>query len=256
MENSGNYYTRDRFYTSAEKRSLRSGDLDLAMAVCRARHDERAVTLAFARERDPRLKANGIPKVLYSLCVQLGIAYPSGPVPIEEKGHRPRKRQREIVNYLASLPHAESYQEQHWLDTPEFWAFVSLSDPEDPSGKCRSELKEEIRRKTATWCDRWVLYSSISFVSLKGKTDHIYMFPFADELKKAASRPRMKYMKSHTFLAYSQAVPGREPGYISGYLQDSILELAERMTVGYVSFRYGIPVADVVRVLEESREQS
>ena len=63
-------------------------------------------------------------------------------------------------------------------------------------------------------------------------------------------------MKSHTFLAYSQAVPGREPGYISGYLQDSILELAERMTVGYVSFRYGIPVADVVRVLEESREQS
>lgn len=247
MENTGNYYTRGRFYTSAEKRSLRSGDLDLAMDVCRARHDERAVALAFAREGDTRLKANGIPKVLDSLCVRLGISYPSGPNPVGEKGLRPRNRQREIVKYLASLPNAESYQEQHWLDTPEFWAFADLSDADEFSED--ASLKNEIRRKAASWCDRWVLYSSVSFVSLKGAKDHIYMFPFADELKKPANRPRMKYLKSHTWLAYSQVIPPGKPGNISRTIQDQVLNLAERMTVGYVSFRCGISVADVVSLL-------
>lgn len=253
MENVSNYYSRDRFYTSAEKRSLRSGDLDLAMDVCRARHGERAVALAFAREGDTRLKANGIPKVLDSLCVRLGISYPSGPIPIGEKGLRPRNRQREIVNYLASLPNAESYQEQHWLDTPEFWAFAVQTDTDDSVGD--ASLKKEIRKKAASWCDRWVLYSSVSFVSLKGAKDLIYMFPFAEELKNGANRPRMKYMKSHTWLAYSQAFPPRKPENISRTLQNQVLELTEKMTVGYISYRCGITVANVVSLLAD-RESS
>ena len=249
MENIGNNYSRDRFYTSAEKRSLRSGDPELAMEVCRARHNERAVTLAFARAGDTRLKASGIPKVLDRLCVQLGISCPSGPIPVEKKGLRPRNRQREIVNYLASLPNAESYQEQHWLDTPEFWAFADISDAEACSGGFVGNLKKEIRRKAAFWCDRWVLYSSVSFVSIREEKDHIYMFPFADELKKGANRPRMKYLKNHTWLAYSQAFPRREPENVSSAVLDRVLELAEKMTVGYVSFRCGIPVADVISLL-------
>ena len=255
MEIIGNYYSRDRYYTSAEKRSLLSGDPELAMEVCRARHAERAVALAFARAGDTRLKANGVPKVLHSLCVQLGISYPSGPIPAGNKGLRPRNRQREIVNYLASLPNAENYQEQHWLDTPELWAFADLTDDEGSSGGSRGELKEEIRRRAASWCDRWVLYSSVSFVSMKGEKDHIYMFPFADELKKGANRPRMKYLKSHTWLAYSQAFPRREPENVSSAVLDRVLELAEKMTVGYVSFRCGIPVADVISLLAANGER-
>ena len=183
METIGNFFERDRFYSSDEKKSLRSGDLALAMETCRGRHNERAVAQAFARTGDTRLKASGVPKVLDSLCVRLGISYPSGPNPAGEKGLRPRKRQREIVNYLASLPNAESYREQHWLDTPELWAFADLSDGKDSSGAVCSELKDEIRRKAASWCDRWVPYSLVSLVSMKGETGHIYLFPFADELK-------------------------------------------------------------------------
>ena len=256
MENLGNYFERDRFYTSAEKRSLSSGDLALAMETCRGRHSERAVALAFARAGDTRLKASGVPKVLDSLCVQLGISYPSGANPAGEKGLRPRNRQREIVNYLSSLPNAESYLEQHWLDTPELWAFVDLADDTESSGGSCSELKEEIRRKAAFWCDRWVTYSSVSFVSKKGETDRIYLFPFADELKTKTNRPRMKYLKNHTFLAYSQALSVRKPVDLSNSLREKALELSERMTVGYVSFRCGIPVADVVSLLEENVKRS
>ena len=255
MESIGNYYSQNRYYTSAEKRSLLSGDPELAMEICRVRHDERAVALAFARAGDSRLKANGVPKVLYSLCVQLGIFYPSGPILIEEKGQRPRNRQREIMNYLASLPNAENYQEQHWLDTPEFWAFADLTDTGKSSGGAGGNLKKEIRKKAASWCDRWVLYSSVSFVSMKGRKDHIYMFPFADELKKETNRPRMKYLKSHTWLAYSQAFPYREPENVSSTVLDKILELAERMTVGYVSFNCGISVADVISLLAANGKQ-
>ena len=247
MEYFENYCAGNRYYTSAEKRSLRSGDLDLAMDVCRSRHDERAVALAFERAGDTRLKANGIPKVLDSLCVQLGISYHSGPNPIGEKGLRPRNRQREIVNYLASLPNAESYQEQHWLDTPEFWAFADLSDGDNSS----EDLKKEIRRKAASWCDRWVLYSSVSFVSLKEEKDRIYMFPFADELKNRTNRPRKKYLQSHTWLAYSQTFPFKTPENISGAVQDKVFELAGKMSVGYISYRCGISVADVIGLLEK-----
>ena len=169
MENPCTYFERERVYTSAEKKSLRSGDLALAMETCRARHNERAVTQAFARAGDTRLKASGVPKVLDSLCVQLGISYPSGANPAGKKGLRPRNRQREIVNYLASLPNAESYREQHWLDTPELWAFADLAEDTDSSRAGSCELKDEIRRKAASWCDRWVTYSSVSFVSMKGK---------------------------------------------------------------------------------------
>ena len=256
METIGNFFERDRFYSSDEKKSLRSGDLALAMETCRGRHNERAVAQAFARTGDTRLKASGVPKVLDSLCVRLGISYPSGPNPAGEKGLRPRNRQREIVNYLASLPNAESYREQHWLDTPELWAFADLSDGTDSSGAVCSELKDEIRRKAASWCDRWVPYSSVSFVSMKGETDRIYLFPFADELKTKTNRPRMKYLKSHTYLAYSQALSGRKPVKISESVREKALELSERMTIGYVSFRCGIPVADVVSLLEERRRQA
>ena len=256
METIGNFFERDRFYTSAEKKSLRSGDLDLAMETCRGRHNERAVAQAFARAGDTRLKASGVPKVLDSLCVRLGISYPSGANPAGEKGLRPRNRQREIVNYLASLPNAESYREQHWLDTPELWAFADLADGTDSSGSVCCELKEEIRRKAASWCDRWISYSSVSLVSMKGETGHIYLFPFADELKTKTNRPRMKYLKSHTYLAYSQAVSVREPAKVSESVREKVFELSERMTVGYVSFRCGIPVADVVSLLEERGGQA
>ena len=256
METVGNFFERDRVYTSAEKKSLRSGDLALAMETCRGRHNERAVAQAFARAGDTRLKASGVPKVLDSLCVRLGISFPSGANPAGKKGLRPRNRQREIVNYLASLPNAESYREQHWLDTPELWAFVDLTDGTNTSGAPICELKEEIRRKAASWCDRWVLYSSVSFVSMKGETDGIYLFPFADELKTKTNRPRMKYLKSHTFLAYSQALSGRKPAKVSVSVREKALELSERMTVGYVSFRCGIPVADVVSLLEERGKQA
>ena len=66
----------------------------------------------------------------------------------------------------------------------------------------------------------------------------------------------MEYLKSHTYLAYSQALSGRKPVKISESVREKALELSERMTIGYVSFRCGIPVADVVNLLEERRRQA
>ncbi|MBQ6342242.1 MAG: hypothetical protein IJI41_03860 [Anaerolineaceae bacterium] len=246
---------RGRYYTSAEKDALMNGSLKEAIAVCSGRHSLYAIEQAYRRCRNRMYAVNGVPMTLDRLCLRLGIRYKNEFVPAAAKGKRVRRKQDEIIAYLASLPHADDYFEKTWLDTPELWAFVDPDSISDVSGTGCENLKIELQQRMDKWCDKWIPLSSISLPAKNMIPKEYYLFPFEEELKSGnATKGRKKYLLDHTYLAYSQVRP-RDAGIVSEHIKTKVIELSGHRTTGYISFKYGIPIADVIRILNENRDQ-
>lgn len=248
------YEIRDRRYTSAEKESLRSGDIKNAIAVCRGRHSLSGIYSAFCRMKGTVPEKGGIPETLHRLCVKLGILT-AGDRPSYLAGKKLAAKQKEIVNYLASLPNAANLREKHWLDTPELWAFVDFDRITDPWGDSCGNLKVELQKRMDSWCDRWIPYSSVARSGIRNRLDSVYIFPFRDELENASGLPRTRkrYIEEASRLAESQAVHRPDKGKTGKADAYRVLELYRRMSIGYISFTCCMPVAEVVRILDSEQ---
>ena len=254
MNIADNYEIRDKRYTSAEKESLRSGDIRKAIDVCSGRHSLSGIYSAFSRMKKSAADTGGIPGTLYRLCVKLGILT-AGNRPSYLTGKRILTRQKEIVNYLASLPNAPNLREEHWLDTPELWAFVDFDRIVDPWGDSCGNLKDELRMRMDSWCDRWIPYSSVARSGIRNRLDSIYLFPFREELeyRTAVPRSRKKYMEETSRIAESQAILRTDAGRIDKADAYRVLELYGRMSIGYISFSCCLPIAEVIRILDSEQ---
>ena len=247
---------RGRYYTTAEKQSLASGNFELASEICRTRHSSQAISLAFRRYRDLRFNANGIPRTLDRLCLKLRIRYLRESTPVYSKGTKSRRQQNEVMSFLASLPNAENYMEETWLDTPELWPFVNFEKIRSANGDSCENLVEELRRRIDSWCDRWIPYSSTSLPGMKTPPENIYLFPFYDDLKSdSLPRSRKRYLLNNTFLAYSQARKRKGPLSVSEATRSRVIDLSRKMSIGYTSFKCGVTVADVIEILNENRDE-
>lgn len=257
MKSVGNFDKRGRYYTTAEKESLKSGKFEEAAEICRSRHSDKAVYMAFTRAADPRLTPDGIPKTLARLSFRLGIRDYKTATPSRIKGRKPRSRQNEILNYLASLPNAENYGEEHWLDTPELWPFVDPVTIRYPYGDSCGDLRTALKTRMESWCDRWIPFSRTSFSEADTVIpESLYLFPFGGEVKdRQIPRSRKRYAEDNTFLAFSQAEGKKEKTEISGSAKSGILELSGRMSIGYISFRFNVTVADVIDVISSGNTQ-
>ncbi len=247
---------RGRYYTTAEKESLASGNFEMASEICKARHSSQAIDLAFRRHRDLRFNVNGIPRTLDRLCLKLRIRYLRESTPAYSKGTKSRRQQNEVMSFLASLPNAENYKEENWLDTPELWPFVNLEKIRNVNGDNCENLAEELRWRIDSWCDRWIPYSSTALPGMKTAPDNIYLFPFYDDMRSdSLSRSRKRYLLNNTFLAYSQARKRKEPLSVSQSIRSRVIDLSRKMSIGYTSFKCGVTVADVFEILNENRDE-
>ena len=244
------------YYTTEEKKSLESGNFEQASETCRGRHSPRGISEAYRRCCDLRFYANGIPRTLDRLCLKLRIRYLKESNPACLKGARARNFQTEIVRHLASLPNAENYQEENWLDTPELWPFVNLDQIRDISGDHCENLKDELRWRMESWCDRWVPFSSTALQGMKTCPEDIYLFPLWEDMgSRSMPRSRKRFLGDNTFLAFSQTGIRKEPVSVSESVRSKVITLSKNMSIGYTSFKCGITVADVVAILNENREQ-
>ena len=238
-----------RYYTTAEKDSLNAGNYEDAAELCRGRHSEKGIYVAFSRAMDSKLAANGIPKSLNRLILKLGLRYYRPPTPSPVGYKKSPGRQNEILHFLASLPNAENYQEEHWLDTPELWPFVDPDKIRYLRGESCGDLREALLTRMESWGDRWIPFSDTSFSLPAVFPDSLYLFPYRDELKERnLPNSRKRYLADHTFLALSQTDGKREQKKISQCKASGILEWKGRMSIGYISFRFGVPVADVIDI--------
>ena len=245
------------YYTTAEKECLKSGDLEQAAEICGGRHTMKGIYSASRRAMDPRVTENGIPRALDRLCVRLGIRSVRTANPANERGKKIRGRQDEIVRLLASLPNAANYDEEHWLDTPELWPFVEFERIREPYSEICGNLRTALETRIERWCDRWIPYSSTSFSNRPYPPDGLYIFPFADELRAGITcRSRKKYVLEHTWLARSQVKKKESTENISPACREEVLNLAGKMSVGFISFRCALQVADVVRIMESESEKN
>ena len=196
----------------------------------------------------------GIPVTLHRLCVKLGILT-AGDRPSYLAGKKLAAKQKEIVNYLASLPNAANLREEHWLDTPELWAFVDFDRIVNPWGDSCGNLKDELRMRMDSWCDRWIPYSSVARSGIRNRLDSIYLFPFREELeyRTAVPRSRKKYMEETSRIAESQAILRTDAGRIDKADAYRVLELYGRMSIGYISFSCSIPISEVIRILDSEQ---
>lgn len=250
------FVLRGRYYTTAEKNSLASGNFETASEICKARHSSQAIDLAFRRYRDLRFNANGIPRTLDRLCLKLRIRYLRESTPAYSKGTKSRRRQNEVISFLASLPNAENYREEHWLDTPELWPFVNLEKIRNVNGDSCENLAEELRRRIGSWCDRWIPYSSTALPGMKPAPENIYLFPFYEDLRSdSLPRSRKRYLLNNTFMAYSQARKRKEPLQVSEPVRSGVIDLSRKMSIGYTSFKCGVTVADVLEIMKEDRDE-
>ena len=255
-DNSFEFEMKGSYYTTAEKESLATRDLENASETCRPRHSLPGINQAFRRSGDQRIGANGIPRTLDRLCLKLRIRWLKESTPACAKGSRARNFQNEIVSFLASLPNAMNYREENWLDTPELWPFVDLEQIHDINGENCENLKEELRWRMDNWCDRWIPYASTSLPGMKTSPEHIYLFPFWEDLKsKSLPRSRKKFLGNNTFLALSQARTRKEPVSVSESVRERVIKLGGKMSIGYTSFKCGVTVADVIEILNENRDQ-
>lgn len=254
MNASDKYEVRSRRYTAAEKESLKSGDLNRAIAVCRGRHSIPGIYSAFSRMKSAEADTGGIPRTLHRLCVRLGILT-VGDRPSYLAGKKLAAKQKEIVNYLASLPNAANLREEHWLDTPELWAFVDFGRITDPWGDSCGNLKDALRMRMESWCDRWIPYSSVARSGIRNRLDSVYIFPFRDELENASGLPRTRkrYIEETSRLAESQAVYRPDKGKTGKADAYRVRQLYGRMSIGYISFTCCIPVAEVIRILDSEQ---
>lgn len=250
MESFGQFQKTGRYYTTAEKEFLKSGDFERAAEVCGNRHSRKGIYNTLRRNMDPRLTENGIPRALDRLCIKLGIRSVRTVNPENERGKKIRSRQDEIVRRLASLPNAANYDEEHWLDTPELWPFVDFERIREPYGDSGGNLRQALEARIEGWCDRWIPYSDTLFSNRRYPPDGLYIYPFEDELRAGIPvRTRKKYVMDHTWLALSQARKKEHGENIGSAVRDEVLKLAGKMSVGFISFRCGLPVADVVSIM-------
>ena len=250
------FETTSGYYTTEEKKSLESGCFEQASETCRGRHSSRGISEAYRRCLDLRFNANGIPRTLDRLCLKLRIRYLKESNPACLKGARARNFQNVIVKQLASLPNAENYQEENWLDTPELWPFVNLDLIRDVTGDHCENLRDELQWRMESWCDRWIPLSSTTLHGMKNIPEDIYLFPSWEDIgSRSIPRSRKRFLGDNTFLAYSQASIKKEPVSVSESVRSKVIELSKNMSIGYTSFKCGITVADVVAILKENREQ-
>jgi hypothetical protein len=250
MSSFSNIEKNGKYYTTAERDSLNSGNYEDAAELCRGRHSEKGIYMAFSRAMDSKLAVNGIPKSLNRLIIKLGLQYYRPPTPSPVGYKKFPGRQNEILKYLASLPNAENYQEEHWLDTPELWPFVDPDKIRYLRGESCADLRKALLTRMDSWCDRWIPFSDTAFSVPAVFPESLYLFPFPAELNdRDMPRSRKKYVAEHTFLALSQADGKREQKKISRSKASGILEWKGRMSIGYISFRFGVPVADVIDII-------
>jgi len=250
MDGNDIYETKRGRYTAAEKKILASGDVLLSLEACKDRHPLSSIYTTFSMMNDSGFTRDGIPKSLYRLCVKLGLIT-SGSRPSRLAGKRISAYQKKIVRYLASLPNAENFSEAHWLDTPELWPFIDFDSIIDTQGESCGDLRKELLEKMENWCDRWIPFSSVSHSEIRKHLDRIYIFPFKDHLDyRTASKYSAAFAAAHSYLAESQAVYAPEYLKIPPEEEKRVRELTGRMSIGYISFKCGIQVADVLHILD------
>ena len=235
-----------KYYTTEELESLATGDRELILRTCGARHTEKSINAMMCRLRNPAYTGAGTPRTLQKLCVKLGIIPPRR-ADYSRGGKFMNSYRREVVRFLSSLPNADGYDEEQWLDTPELWAFVDFSRIADANGEKGSRLPDELRRRMKLWRDGWIPLKSVYPSCQTIHPDSVYMIPDR-QVFSCANIPRLRksFLLERTFIPES-CVTFRQGRKIPLWEIEKILELLGRMSVGRVSFLCGMSIAEMLQ---------
>ena len=250
-----NFSFSGKYYTSAELESLRTGDRNLILRTCGARHTEKSINAMMHRLQDPAFTRAGISITLRKLCVKLGII-PPRKHEYCRGGKLMNSYRRDVVGFLASLPDADVYDEEEWLDTPELWAFVDFSRITDACCDNGSRIPDELRRRMGMWRDRWVPLRPFYSYFLKNGPDSVYAIPNRQAFSVTyLARWQKAFILDHTFIPESY-VTLSEVAEKSPRETEEIRKLLGKMSAGRVSFLCGKRIAEVMPAGGKSDERS
>ena len=158
-----------------------------------------------------------------------------------------KKQWDEFYDFLSSLPNADGYDEEQWLDTPELWAFVDFSRIADANGEKGSRLPDELRRRMKLWRDGWIPLKSVYPSCQTIHPDSVYMIPDR-RVFSCANMPRLRksFLLEHTFIPES-CVAFRPETKLPLWEIEKMRELLGRMSVGRVSFLCGMSIAEMLQ---------
>ncbi len=234
-----------KYYTTEELESLMSGNRDLIVQTCGARHTEKSINMMMSRLRDAESTSLGISKTLRTLCVKLGII-PSQIKDFPRGGKFMNSYRRTVIGFLASLPGAAAYDERQWLDTPELWAFVDFSRITDVNGEYGHRLPDELLKRKNSWRDSWIPLKQIFSSFPPDRLLSAYMIPDRQILAGTSlTRMQKDFLLEHTFITESYIMPDRTLE-ISRREKEKIRGLLGKMPAGRISYLYGIQIADVL----------
>ncbi|MBQ6518417.1 MAG: hypothetical protein IJI14_06840 [Anaerolineaceae bacterium] len=245
-----------KYFSNEEIDAMKTGDINTIYETCEERHSYGSIKTALSRLAESRQREKGEPsKTLISLCRDLGIVLSTYNEILYKNKAEYRYRKSvgiDFMNFLASLPGADIADENTWLRTPELWALSGFSANTGNIVKGSRSLLEKIEENKKSWCDRWVNINMPTAI-LKQKKN-LYMVPYRDfsAIDKITPKSSRKFVESILVYPASQglALVPPDKNKLSFQLWKEVKNLYNVRSLGYISFKYNITIAEVISILE------